>query len=203
MTLEALTKRQADVLDFIRQNIEKRGFGPTVREIAEQFNISSPNGVTCHLAALAEKGFIVRQKGLSRSIQLTEMAAGPSGLPLIAVEDIEVYDAPDYGYEIQYIETTGLIDNAKRDHFIVQLETDAPGVCCVKGDFLIMKKKRTAKKGQFVIVRDDAGEPVLAVWTGESNTRGTKLLLPGAKMKTAVMKSPKILAGAVGMFRLL
>ena len=204
MALEALTQRQAAVLGFIRENIGKQGYGPTVREIAEQFKISSPNGVTCHLSALAEKGYITRQKGLSRSIQLTEMAMGPTGLPLIAVEDTEIFDDPDYGYEVQYIDVAAIFDNAKGDLFLIQLDADGPSRSCVcKGDFLVMKKKRTAKKSQFVVVRDGTCDPILAIWTGESNTRGTKLLLPGPKKKMVVMKSPKILAGAAGMFRLL
>ena len=49
--LEQLTKRQKLVYDFIRDKILNRGYGPTVREIGENFGISSPNGVMCHLKA--------------------------------------------------------------------------------------------------------------------------------------------------------
>ena len=57
--LEQLTKRQKAVYEFIRDKIRNRGYGPTVREIGEHFDISSPNGVMCHLKALEKKGLII------------------------------------------------------------------------------------------------------------------------------------------------
>ena len=45
VSLDSLTNRQREVLDFIRVKIEGRGYGPTVREIGEAFEIASPNGV--------------------------------------------------------------------------------------------------------------------------------------------------------------
>ena len=51
-----LTPRQKEIYDFIRDKIESRGYGPTVREIGLAFKIQSPNGVMCHLKALEKKG---------------------------------------------------------------------------------------------------------------------------------------------------
>ncbi len=51
-----LTPRQLEVYDLIRHLIVDRGYGPTVREIAQHFDIKSPNGVVCHLRALERKG---------------------------------------------------------------------------------------------------------------------------------------------------
>jgi SOS-response transcriptional repressor LexA len=56
-----LTSRQREIYDFIRQKIEARGYGPTVREIGSAFEIRSPNGVMCHLKALEKKGLIKRE----------------------------------------------------------------------------------------------------------------------------------------------
>ena len=81
-TTVQLTKRQRLVLDFIRSKIRGRGYGPTVREIGERFQISSPNGVMCHLRALEKKGLITREPNMSRAIQLTRLAEGDRGLPL-------------------------------------------------------------------------------------------------------------------------
>ena len=55
-----LTERQREIYDFIRDKIESRGYGPTVREIGLNFDIKSPNGVMCHLKALEKKGLIIR-----------------------------------------------------------------------------------------------------------------------------------------------
>jgi repressor LexA len=63
-----LTKRQEEVLGYLRQHC--RTFGPTVREIAAALEITSPNGVVCHLRALERKGRIRRTPGISRGIEV-------------------------------------------------------------------------------------------------------------------------------------
>lgn len=79
---DVLTKRQKAVYDFIRDKIRNRGYGPTVREIGDEFNIRSPNGVMCHLKAIEKKGLITREKNLSRAINLVREPVEERGLPL-------------------------------------------------------------------------------------------------------------------------
>ncbi|NQU22344.1 MAG: repressor LexA, partial [Candidatus Nealsonbacteria bacterium] len=80
--IESLTKRQKAVYEFIRDLIQNRGYGPTVREIGRKFKIASPNGVVCHLKALEKKGMITREPNLSRAIQLANEPAELRGLPM-------------------------------------------------------------------------------------------------------------------------
>ena len=80
--MDKLTRRQKAVYEFIRNKIRTRGYGPTVREIGEQFEIRSPNGVMCHLKALEKKGLIHRRRNKSRAIELTDDARPSTGLPL-------------------------------------------------------------------------------------------------------------------------
>ena len=61
MSMADLTSRQREVFEFIKSKIQGRGYGPTVREIGENFRIASPNGVMCHLKALEKKGLITRE----------------------------------------------------------------------------------------------------------------------------------------------
>jgi repressor LexA len=63
-----LTPRQAEVLEFIRANMAY--YSPTVRQIAQQFNIRSPNGVVCHLKALEKKGLITIRRNVARGIEV-------------------------------------------------------------------------------------------------------------------------------------
>src|SRR3954452_3709138 len=83
--LDALTSRQRDIYVFIRDKIQGRGYGPTVREIGNQFEIKSPNGVMCHLKALQKKGLISREPNMSRAISLCDdpTHAPASGVKLI------------------------------------------------------------------------------------------------------------------------
>ena len=66
-----LTERQQEIYDFIAFTIRDKGYPPTIREIMDQFNIASTNGVRTTLAALEKKGHIKRRPMLSRGIELT------------------------------------------------------------------------------------------------------------------------------------
>src|SRR5262245_64084352 len=83
--LQNLTDRQKAIYKFIRDKIQSRGYGPTVREIGVAFDIRSPNGVMCHLKALQKKGLIHREPNMSRAIQLLEdpVSAQQMGLKLV------------------------------------------------------------------------------------------------------------------------
>src|SRR6266436_1301059 len=85
--VDQLTTRQAAVFEFIREKVQTRGYGPTVREIGEHFHISSPNGVMCHLRALEKKGILHRVqkhgRAIARAIELApETTAETKGMPL-------------------------------------------------------------------------------------------------------------------------
>src|SRR5712692_12103089 len=79
----SLTERQREIYDFIRDKIESRGYGPTVREIGQAFDIKSPNGVMCHLKALEKKGLIKREGFSARAIQLLDVRPESAGLPFL------------------------------------------------------------------------------------------------------------------------
>ena len=66
--MDQLTSRQAAVFEFFKERVQTRGYGPTVREIGEHFQISSPNGVMCHLRALERKGLLHRVRKHDRAI---------------------------------------------------------------------------------------------------------------------------------------
>src|SRR4029078_6692503 len=85
---DQLTTRQAAVFDFIKDKVQSRGYGPTVREIGEHFKISSPNGVMCHLRALEKKGLLHRgrkkDRAIARAIELApEITAEEKGMPMV------------------------------------------------------------------------------------------------------------------------
>src|SRR5262245_11345990 len=105
--LDTLTKRQREIYEFIRDKIQGRGYGPTVREIGTEVGIKSPNGVMCHLKALQKKGLIKREANMSRAIQLLQDPTTPArglkllgriaaGMPLEAVENAEEFGFEDW-----------------------------------------------------------------------------------------------------------
>jgi len=65
-----LTKRQAEILSFIKTHIQYSGFPPTISEIQGQFSFKSPNAVQDHIKALERKGQIRRNPNQWRGLEL-------------------------------------------------------------------------------------------------------------------------------------
>jgi len=68
--MKPLTKRQTEVLDFIKHQMINHGLPPTRVEIAEHFDFKSANAAEDHVKALEAKGHIRVLKGISRGIQV-------------------------------------------------------------------------------------------------------------------------------------
>ena len=81
--MKALTSRQQQVYDLIRDHINQTGMPPTRAEIASQLGFRSPNAAEEHLKALARKGVIEIVSGASRGIRLLMEEEASEGLPLI------------------------------------------------------------------------------------------------------------------------
>ena len=102
----ALTEKQQKILDYIKDEILKRGYPPTVREICETVGLRSTSSVHAHLATLEKNGYIRRDPTKPRAIEIcddsfqvvrTEMASLPeigdvaAGMPILAQENIVSY----------------------------------------------------------------------------------------------------------------
>jgi repressor LexA len=81
--VEPLTKRQAQVLEVVRERIAADGRPPTLREIARRIRIASTHGVRRHLAALERKGYVERQGRTARGIALSADLREAAGLPIV------------------------------------------------------------------------------------------------------------------------
>jgi len=94
LAAEPLTKRQQQVLDFIRAHINERQCPPTVRNIMDHFGFTGPNGALCHLKALTKKGYIERDYNISRGIRLTSIGKSSGGIRFaVAVEGGRLIDS--------------------------------------------------------------------------------------------------------------
>jgi repressor LexA len=192
---DQLTERQQRVYAFIREKIHSRGYGPTVREIGENFGIKSPNGVMCHLKALEKKGLITRERNMSRAIQLM---AEPRGLPLagriaagVLHEAIEQQDRVDFG-EIFSPDNENLV--ALQVHGESMVEDQI-----ASGDYVIVDRRRAARKGQIVVAVTDEGEATLKRWYPE---KGRIRLQPAnATMKPIFVKNAEVFGVVVGVVR--
>ncbi len=151
MVREVLTKRQKEIFEYIEKMITEFGKSPTIREIGERFSISSTNGVRAHLEALIKKGYIKRQKLISRGIDLIRsfpnpvrrvpvVGAVPAGHPITAIENIEGELAVDTSFlpggETFTLRVKG---ESMRDAGIFD------------GDYVLVNRQETANKGEIVV----------------------------------------------------
>ena len=149
-----LTERQREIYEFIREKIESRGYGPTVREIGNAFRIMSPNGVMCHLNALVKKGLILRQGRSARAIQLVDHhRPGVTELPLMgavaAGQPIQAAEQQD-----EKLNLGSLFSG--RDHYALKVRGQSMIEDHIDdGDYVVIRKQETAENGERVVAMID------------------------------------------------
>jgi repressor LexA len=76
---ESISPRQVTILEYIRESVQRRGYPPSLREIAQAVGLSSQSTVSYHLSALVKKGYLSRGRGLPRTT--VELPAGQEAAP--------------------------------------------------------------------------------------------------------------------------
>lgn len=154
-----LTKRQAEILRFIKTHIQSSGFPPTISEIQGQFSFKSPNAVQEHLKALERKGCIRRNPNQWRGLELTlsykrggetskySTVSVPlvgrisAGLPILAEENFEGTISVD----------RSLVGRATR-LFALHVHGDSMIKAGIyDGDIAIARQQTTADHGDIII----------------------------------------------------
>jgi len=196
--LESLTERQRSVYQFIRDKIRTRGYGPTVREIGDQFNIRSPNGVMCHLKALERKGLIVREPNMSRAIQLATEPAQQRGLPLAGrIAAGMLHEAVE---QQEWIDLHDLFNPSDSDLFLLEVHGDSMIEDQIAdGDYVVVRRKPTAEKGQIVVAVTDENEATLKRWFPEKNR--IRLEPANSTMKPIFVKNARVVGVVEGVVR--
>lgn len=150
-----LSNRQIAILDFIKKEIRKKGYPPSVREIGEAVGLSSSSTVHGHLAQLEEKGYLRRDPTKPRAIEVLgddtitikkEMVNVPivgrvtAGQPILAVENIEdTFPLP--------------LDFVRNDEvFMLSVRGDSMlNAGILDGDYVLVKQQSTARNGDIVV----------------------------------------------------
>ncbi len=201
---EQLTKRQQEIYDFIRDLIFRRGYGPTVREIAKQFDIKSPNGVMCHLRALERKGMIRRDANKARAIELTRESIDRKrpipdderGLPFAGFVPA--------GFTNHAFELNERVDFGEmfwqKDLFALRVRGDSMIEAHIAdGDYVICRSSDTAEKGQMVVALNDEDEATLKYWHPEKNR--IRLQPANAAMEPIYVDNATVRGVVVGVVR--
>ena len=168
--MEELTERQREILTFIVKETENRGFPPTIREIGEQMDIRSTNGVNDHLKALERKGYLNRGEQQSRSLVPTKRARMLLGMG--AKKDSGMVDVPLLGKVAAgapLLAEEHMEDSVKIDSFLIGgagrevFALREKGQSMIEdgihdGDYLFVRKTPSAQPGDIVValIEDEA-----------------------------------------------
>jgi repressor LexA len=197
-----ITERQETVLSFIKDFIKKRGFPPTVRDIAAYLKITSLKAVQRHLEALEKKGYIRKTEGISRAIevigshipQVLEIpiaGAVRAGNPDLAVEDIEGTIALD----------SSLVRH--EDVFFLRVKGDSMIEAHIKeGDLALVRPQPDAGNGE-IIVALIGDEATLKIYYREKDC--IRLQPANSQMEPIIIRNDepqfRIVGKIVGLFR--
>jgi repressor LexA len=173
MSNAALTPRQQQILDLIKQHIDDTGYPPTRAEIANKLGFKSPNAAEEHLRALARKGVIEMISGTSRGIRLLEeeqpglplIGRVAAGEPILAIENVE-----------DYLEVAANMFYPQADYLLRVHGMSMKNVGIMDGDLLAVHKADTAENGQIVVARIE--DEVTVKRLKKTRKRSEILLLP-------------------------
>ena len=148
-----LTERQRQIYEFIRNKIETRGYGPTVREIGVAFDIQSPNGVMCHLNALVKKGLITREDRMARAIQLVGHRPPAVELPLLGQV---AAGSPSQAVALEERLNLGDLFTG-RDLYALKVRGQSMIEDHIDdGDYVVIRRQETAENGARVVAMIDS-----------------------------------------------
>ena len=201
-----LYRRQKQILDFIKQYIDKYGYSPTLGEIAEAIGVSSLATVHEHLQALTTKGVIKRFEGAVRGIEILEQKISSTlqgvELPVLgfiaAGEPIMAYTDPDATIKV----SPSMVSGKKRS-YVLQVKGDSmieDGI--LDGDYVIIEEQNTAHDGDTVVALLDNGLATLKKFYREPNR--VRLEPANASMSPIYVDDPdsmKIQGKCVGVIR--
>ncbi len=153
-----LTKRQQQILDFIRAEIHRRGFPPAVREIGEAVGLSSSSTVHAHLAALQDKGYLRRDPTKPRALELHFESGSGAALQRRPVRHVPLVGDVAAGTGVLAEETIEETVPMPEDFtgagqlFMLRVRGESmvdAGI--LDGDYVVVRQQPTADPGEVVV----------------------------------------------------
>ncbi len=205
MSYGKISKKQSEILEYIKNEILNRGFPPSVREICEAVNLKSTSSVHSHLETLEKNGYIRRDPTKPRAIEIVDdnfnlvrretvnvpiIGKVAAGQPLLAVENVEGY----FPIPAEYM------PNSKTFMLVVQGDSMI-NAGIFNGDYVIVEQQTTAENGQKVVALIDDSATVKTFYKENGFIR----LQPENDSMDPILVSPdqsfQILGRVIGVFR--
>ncbi len=215
MEKDKLTKRQKQILDYIRECIEIKHYPPSVREIGQAIGLSSPSTVHAHLNALEQKGYIKRDGAKSRSMVVTNKDAKPAkqvqsaseptrfdehslvSLPLVGRVAAGTPILAEQNIEEEVPLPTSLFGD--KNSFLLTVHGDSMiNAGIFDGDILLVREQKSANNGQIVVAMIEDGATVKTYYKEKDCIR---LQPQNDAMEPIFSRDAQILGVVTGLFR--
>ncbi len=203
MDNKRITKKQSEILEYIKDCILKKGYPPAVREICEAVNLKSTSSVHSHLETLEKNGFIRRDPTKPRAIEICddsfqmvrhEMTSIPivgtvaAGQPILAEENIDGY----------FPLPVDMVPNAET--FALRVKGDSMiNAGIFSGDQVFVERTNTARNGDTVVALIDDSATVKTFYKEDGHIR---LQPENDSMDPIIVDNCEILGKVFGVFRL-
>jgi len=204
MTQGKLSKKQMEILEYIKSEILRIGYPPAVREICEAVNLRSTSSVHAHLESLEKNGYIRRDPTKPRAIEITddtfnltrrEMVNVPmvgqvaAGEPILAEQNITNY----FPIPMEFM--------PNNETFMLTVKGESMvNVGIYDGDYVLVEKCQTARNGEIVVALVEDSATVKTFYKEEGFYR---LQPENDYMDPIIVTECEILGKVIGVFRFL
>ena len=203
--IKPLTKKQSEVLDYLKKYKAEHGYPPSVREIGSALGLSSPATVQAHLNRLKAAGVIKNSSNKFRTIEILvdneylneeeDVVKVPLLGKITAGNPIEAIERPNEFFDI----LASLIPT-KETIFTLEVSGESminKGI--YDGDYVIVQKQNTARNGEIVVAMTDENEVTLKTFYKEDDH--IRLQPENDTMAPFIFKNVTILGKAIGLYR--
>ncbi len=203
--MEKLTKKQQEVLNYIKKYIATHGYPPAIREIGAGLGLSSPATVHMHVKKLEEAGFLKKTDSKFRTIEILvenefltqseDIVKVPLLGKITAGNPIEAIETPD-----EYFNLPATLIPAKAEVFTLHVSgTSMINKGIFDGDYVIVKKQNNAKNGDTVVAMTMDNEVTLKTFYKEKDH--IRLQPENDTMDPIILPNVQILGIAIGLYR--
>lgn len=203
---EDLTQKQIEILLYIKSEIQRQGYPPSVRDICKGVGLKSTSTVHGYLEKIEAKGYIRKDPTKPRAIEILErdedsifvskktldvpiIGKVTAGAPILAVENIE----DTYPVPLDLVEGN--------DVFMLKVQGESmidAGI--LSGDLVLVKKQNDANNGDIVVALIEEEEATVKTFYKEKNMIR---LQPENQIMTPIFsKNVSILGKVIGLYRI-
>ena len=202
MSYGKITQKQTEILEYIKQEILKKGYPPTVRDICNAVNLKSTSSVHAHLETLEKNGYIRRDPTKPRAIEIIDDSFNLSrrefvnvpmvgrvaaGEPILATENIDNY----FPIPSEFV--------PNNEVFMLEIKGESMiNAGIFDGDRIVVEKRDSARNGEIVVALVDDSATVKTFYKEDGHIR---LQPENDNLAPIIVPDCKILGKVISLYR--